>query len=423
MNQHSASRLQKNNFISKNLDIFFFIFLFAIISDNKNVQVTLSSIAASGGILLLIRNWHLYFNEVKANRYLYIALGFSIPIGIAMIDTLLPEKRFSVFNTSLLYIFIGVLPIYVLEKGNNFKRLETLVVLGVLFIALDAVSQWLTGYHTLGYNPPLKDRVYGIFGEWAHISYFLATFSPAVFFYLYQKLSIKLSVINIIGAIIALLLLVVGIMLGGARAGFVSLLVSLFLFTAYLFYSGKIKHRLRFVLISLTLLIGFIVIASFIPEVQERYLRTTAAFGTDDFLNRFTTKRTNIWHVAFSEVPNYFINGVGTRGFNNLYQTYPDSYKLFVHIYHPHLHGLEVLIETGLIGFIPYIIICFYLLIKIFKAKAGNMWLIIGFVALMPINSHVAIYEHYWQPIIWIPIMIGLALAYRADKVQTTSHG
>lgn len=416
MNQNSIPLCPKANLISKNLDIFFFIFLFSIISDNKNVQIILSGLGALGGIYLLIRHWALYFNELQANRYLYLALGFSVPIGIAMIDTLLPEKRFSVFNTSVLYIFIGILPIYMLEKGCNFKRLETLMVIGILFVALDAICQWLTGYHTLGYNPPLKDRVYGIFGEWAHISYFLATLSPVVFFYLYEKLNEKMSFLRMLGATIALLLLVTGIMLGGARAGFISLIVAITLFTAYLFYTGKIKHHLRFVMISLSLLIGFVVIASFIPEVQERYLRTTAAFGTDDFLKQFTSARTNVWYVAFNEVPNYLINGVGTRGFNNLYQTYPESYKIFDYIYHPHLFGLEVLIETGLIGFIPYLLICIYLLIRIFKAKEGNMWLIIGFVALMPINSHVAIYAYYWQPIIWIPIMIGLALAHRADK-------
>ena len=396
--------------------------LFTIITDVKDILVGLTVIGALGGISLIAINWRYFLSQLNKNRYLYISLAFLIPIGIASIDTMFPQKRFFVFYTMLLYVFIGVLPIYVLYTNGNFKRLELLTVIGILYVAIDAIIQWLTGYHTLGYNPPIIDRVYGIFGEWAHLSYFLATFSPILFYYLYTKIEQKPSLLKIVGASIALFLVVVAIMLGGARAGIITLLASLFFFITYLFYTKKIKHRLRFVIVSVSVLAIFIFIASFIPVVQDRFINTTAAFGSDDFLHRFTSFRTNVWYVGFSEIPNYLFNGVGTRGFNNLYQTYPEDYKIFPYIYHPHLHGLEVIIETGLIGFIPYVLICLYLLRRMITAKAGNMWLMVGFLALMPINSHVALYQNYWLPIVWVPIMIGLALAYQADNFPKTGN-
>ena len=394
--------------------------LFSIITDVKLVLIVLTIIGASGGVILLFINRHYFLSQLRENRYLYLSLAFLIPIGIASIDALYPINKFLLFYTMLPYVFIGILPIYVLATSGNFKRLELLVVIGLLYISLDAILQWLTNYHTLGYNPPmLSSRVYGIFGEWAHISYFLATFSPILFFFFYTKIEKKPSFFNILITFLSLFIVVIAIMLGGARTGIITLLVSLFFFIVYLFYTKRIKHRMRFILISVTVLAIFIFISSFIPVVQDRFITQTAkAFNTDNFLLQFTTLRTNLWYVGFMEIPNYWFNGVGPRGFNFIYYMYPEEYKLVPYVYHPHLHGLEVIIEAGLVGFIPYVFICLYLIKRMITAKAGNMWLIIGFLALMPINSHVALYQDYWYPIVWVPIMIGLALAYQADQKE-----
>lgn len=391
--------------------------LFSIITDIEMVLIVLTSIGALAGIILLFINRHYFLSQLRENRYLYLSLAFLIPIGIASIDGLYPINKFSLFYTMLPYIFIGILPIYVLATSGDFKRLELFVVIGLLYVSLDAILQWLTHYHTLGYNPPIvSSRVYGIFGEWAHISYFLATLSPILFFYLYTKFEEVSSLPWVLISLIILFIIVLAIILGGARAGFITLFVSLFFFITHLFYTKRIKYPLRFIIISLGSLIVFIFIASFIPTVQERFMSTTASLGSDQFLFQFTSYRTNIWYVGFSEIPNYLFNGVGPRGFNFIYQTYPEDYKIFPYIYHPHLHGLEVIIEAGLVGFIPYIFICLYLMKRMITAKAGNMWLMVGFLALMPINSHVALYKDYWFPIVWVPIMIGLALAYQADQ-------
>ena len=390
--------------------------LFSIITDVKMVLIVLTSIGALGGIILLFINRHYFLSQLRENHYLYLSLAFLIPIGIASIDALYPVNKFLLFYTMLPYVFIGILPIYVLATFENFKRLELLIVMGLLYISLDAIIQWLTGYHTLGHNPSSTSRIHGIFGEWAHLSYFLATLSPIMFSYLYNKVKERYSLPIFVCSIIILFILIIAIILGGARAGFITLFLSVFFFTIFLIQKKKIKSPCRFILIVILLLSLSIITASFIPVVQERFLISISTFGQDNFLFNFTSFRTNIWYVGFSEIPNYLFNGVGPRGFNFIYQTYPEDYKIFPYIYHPHLHGLEVIIEAGLVGFIPYIFICLYLMKRMITAKAGNMWLMVGFLALMPINSHVALYKDYWFPIVWVPIMIGLALAYQADQ-------
>lgn len=410
------------NVLSKNLYLYLFLLLYVVLLPKKwVVGVTIIGLIIS--ISLLIKYWRTLLPEIKNNRYLYANLAFLIPIGIAMIDTLYPDKRYSVFLTVLIYLFIGVLPIYILATNGTFKRLESLVAISLVLISIDAILQWQFGYHILGYNPLIDSRVRGIFGEWYHLSYFLGTLAPILFFVLYEKLEQKVTWLRIVGIIIAIMLITTGVILGGARAGFISFGVSIILFILYLFFTNKIKYKLRFSLAVLFILVITIIALSQSSIVQDRFFQTTVPRGNEDFLYRFTTLRTNIWYVAIREVPNYWLNGVGVRGFDTLYQTYPDDYKIFVKIWHPHLHGLEVLIETGLIGFIPYMILCIYLLIKMFKAKAGNAWLMMAFVAIMPINSHTGLYYDYWLAIVFVPMMIGLALAYRAEKrIQTNSN-
>lgn len=367
-------------------------------------------------IYLLVRHWDFYFDAMKGNRYLYVILAFLIPVAIACIDSLNQAMSLSVLGRFVRYLFIGVIAVAMVQHRENGERLSLITFIAVLFIAIDAIIQWQTNYHILGYDPVRGNRVFGVFVGKAHLSYFLGTFAPIVFFFLYQKIEAKMTWLRILLAIIAVLILTTAIFIGGARAGMISLFVSALLFVIYLLYNGKIKHKLRFFGVIAILLVASATILSQSEIVQKRFKSTTSSFGTDRFLAQVTSYRTNIWNVGIQEIPNYWINGVGPRAFDKVYQTYPKEYKIFDYVWQPHLHGLEVLIETGVIGFIPYLLVLLYLFIRMFTARAGNMWIMMGFVAIMPINSHVGLYEGFWMSLAFPSIMIGLALAYQADK-------
>ena len=363
------------------------------------------------------KNGRFYLRELNENRYLYVALAFLIPIGIALIDSLDPKMSLSVFGRMVRYLFIGVLAVAMAQYEDNYRKLELISFIALMLVCLDAIMQWLTGYHIHGYNPVVGNRVMGVFYDKAHLSYFLGTFAPIVFFFLYQKIEDRITALRIIGVFIAILLLVTGVFIGGARAGMIALFSSISLFVIFLFFKGKIKYKLRFLGILLIIMFLTIILVSQLDIVQSRFTTSIAALGTEDFLDRFTSARTQLWYVGFNEVPNYWLNGVGPRGFDKLFTNYPDIHSHFSgYVWQPHLHGLEVLIETGVIGFIPYLLVLLYLFIRMFTARAGNVWLMMGFVAMMPINSHMGLYEGYWMTLIWIPIMIGLAQAYQADK-------
>lgn len=404
-------------FFTKNLYLYFFLLLFIIIPDDKNLTIVVLGIGSLVSICYILIYRGSLLREMIENRYLYAILAFLVPVALSMIDTLYPERRYYVFITLLQYLLIGVLPIIFLNMETNFRKLEVLVFLGVIFIALDAILQWQFGYHILGYNPAEDTgagiRVYGIFGDLAHLSYFLGTLSPVVFFVIYRQLEEKTTIFRVLIAILIFSLIVTGVMIGGARAGMISFTVSLFLFLIYVFFRGSFKHKFRILALIIFILVISLVLLSQTNVVQDRFSNTTSEFGTLDFYNQFTSYRANLWYVGFKEIPNYWINGAGTRAFNEVYQTYPESFKIFGYTWHPHLQGLEVLLLTGIIGFIPYILLCIYLLRQMFIARAGNMWLMVTFIALMPINTHVGIYQNFWLPMIWIPMMLGLSLAHK----------
>ncbi len=401
--------------LQKNIYLYFFMILLSMVL-GRFVLESFTIVGMLVAIYLLMRHWHFYFDTMKENRYLYVALAFLIPVAIACIDSLNQAMSLSVLGRFVRYLFIGVIAIAMVQHKENGERLSLITFIAVLFIAIDAIIQWQTDYHLLGYDPVIGNRVFGLFVGKAHLSYFLGTFAPIVFFFLYQKIEAKMTWLRIFLAIIAILILTIAIFIGGARAGMISLFVSALLFVIYLLYNGKIKHKLRFFgTIALIAIIG-IAIVSQLDVVQARFEATTTVTGSEPFLERFTSYRINIWNVGFTEIPNYWINGVGPRAFDQIYQTYPEEYKIFDYVWQPHLHGLEILIETGIIGFIPYLLVLLYLFIRMFTAKAGNMWLMMGFVAIMPINSHIGLYEGYWMSLAFPSIMIGLALAYQADQ-------
>ena len=401
--------------LQKNIYLYFFMILFSMVL-GRFVLESFTIVGMLVAIYLLIRHWHFYFNAMKENRYLYVALAFLIPVAIASIDSLNQAMSLSVLGRFVRYLFIGIIAVAMVQHKENGERLNLITFIAVLFISIDAIIQWQTDYHLLGYDPVIGNRVFGLFVGKAHLSYFLGTFAPIVFFFLYQKIEAKMTWLRIFLAIIAILILTIAVFIGGARAGMISLFVSALLFVIYLLYNGKIKHKLRFLgTIALIAIIG-IAIVSQLDVVQARFSSMLKALGSDNFLESFSAGRTLLWTVGFSEVPNYWFNGVGPRAFNEVYQTWPQEYQFMDYIWQPHLHGLEVLIETGIVGFIPYLLVLLYLFIRMFTAKAGNMWIMMGFVAIMPINSHMGLYEGYWMSLAFPSIMIGLALAYQADR-------
>ena len=375
----------------------------------------LSSISLVIAIILLVRHHRLVTTEVIKNRYLYLFLALFIPVLISLIDALTPALTTQTLWRMIRFAGYAVIALFVFQNHSARERFTAILFWILMLYCLDAVCQWAFDYNIYGYNPASNawhNRVRGVFGERYDLGFFLATLSPLVFFYLFDKVK---SGNRIYWALAPLLLslLVVAILISGARTALISLAVSLLLSVGYIIYQKKITNYKFFGIAFILFLIVMILVGSQLDVVTARYAYTIKANSID----QMTSNRINLWNVAWSEIPNYWINGVGARGFDALYQTYPESYKIFEYMNHPHLQGLEVLIETGIIGFIPYLGVCFYLLISFFRSKKTNPWLLITLLTMMPINSYAGFYEGNWIPMVFISL--ALATAFSKPEKET----
>ncbi len=358
----------------------------------------------------------LIWNELVKSRYIYVFLVFFIPGLISLIDSLDPAKTGQTLWRFIRYSAFSIIALFMVNNEKSEKRFETVMFWFMVFICMDAMSHWLFQFNIYGENPlPSNSRVRGVFKDAYHLSYFVATLSPLIFFYLAERIQEKKTLYLILTPII-LVMLILTVLVGGARAGLVSLFVSMFLFVLVAMKKGWIKHKLRFIGISLVLLViaGGIAVQS--DTIQKRFKQTTMVSQNQDFLDRFTSMRTNIWHVTIEQIPNYWVNGVGLRAFDKVYQEYPKEYKIFSSVNHPHLHILEVMIETGIIGLLAYLLFCVYLLSMSFIAEKGSAWFLIAFLAIMPINSHVGLFEADWLPMVFLPIAIGIMVNRSKSK-------
>lgn len=370
------------------------------------------------GLYFLLKSPRDLFDELKQNRFWLLYLLIFIPVIISAIDSLNVKATLSSITRFIRYFGFGVIALILVRQSGGSEKLRNLMLFYIAFIVLDALSQWAFGYNIFGYNPATV-RVKGIFGDKAHLSFYLATLTPIVFVYLLTKLK-RGSKLAFIGLLLSIALITFVVFVGGARTGPITLAVSLLLIFIWGISRGIITKPLRIVvpLLGVLAIAGFFVTQT--PQFQKRYTDNLIVTEESDVFkvaNRFSTNRVAIWEVTLKALPDYWVNGAGVRAFNEVYQAYPSkAYSDYVYQHHAHLHILEVLIEAGIIGLIGYLIALGYLIMRIFTAKEGSDWLMVAFLAMMPINSHVGFYETYWMPLIWGPLAIGLAQAYAADQ-------
>ena len=157
----------------------------------------------------------------------------------------------------------------------------------------------------------------------------------------------------------------------------------------------------------------------FVPSVGNTLKTTIGALNADyETLDIATSRRLTLWRTGTKIIAEHPINGIGPRGYRYAYQRFAEEDDFWIARgskgqTHPHMMGLEVLIETGLFGLAGLIAFAVLLLRNIFVKRqndpAGAMWLILALVAWFPLNTHLAFYGSYWSTFGWVFLAIGAA--------------
>jgi O-antigen ligase len=334
-----------------------------------------------------------------------------MPMLLSMSDAFEPEHT---KKTVLSYLHFLPAALYVCFICRDPETRLTILNVSSLLVGLlvvDALIQITVGVNLLGFE---RDSAVltGMFDTNQRLGLVLALFLPLVLYCLQYRVSwgywkwtllIPYSIV-----ILFSLKRSAWVMLAlGATAYFV-----IFLYRSQL--GWKVKLLIPVSIVAVVMMTGY-----FVPSVGSTLKTTIGALNADyETLDIATSRRLTLWRTGANIVRAHPINGIGPRGYRHAYRSFAEEGDFWIAQgskgqTHPHLMGLEVLVETGLLGLVGLIIFMGLLLRNIFLKReddpAGAMWLILGLVAWFPLNTHLAFYGSYWSTFAWLFLAIGAA--------------
>jgi len=334
-----------------------------------------------------------------------------LPMLIAMIDAVDPGKAMENVAPYFLYGLAAVYASWVLRAPRRRERLVTSMMVIITLWCLDALLQYFAGKDLLGY-PYNGDRVNGVFWPRETLAHVVAVFAPFYFDRLREWARGRPWVWSLAVVYLAV------VVLGNSRSSWVMFLLGMLLYAGFLLRS-RVEVRWGRVLPAVLVVTTLLGAATWYNPPTQRYIRTTLGLFSGDFerIDRATAYRASIWEVGAKVFADHWINGVGVRGFREVYMQYaaPDNFWRLRDTppTHPHLQGMEIATDTGSIGLLGLLL--FYVMFVRHAWRYSDrgradvaVWAIPVLVTVCPLNTHVSFYGAYWSGVSWWLVFLAL---------------
>ena len=278
-----------------------------------------------------------------------------------VVNSLINNFNINNFATSLVYSRYGIFIIAVVSllkfKDNFIKYFFYCILICFTILILDGFLQYFTEENILGWQK--TTRISSFFGEEKILGSYLSRLWPIFFglsILIFNQKNNKLFIFFILIFILSEAL----IFLSGDRSAF--FYINLSAIFIILFSQNLLKLRL-FTLLASILLLLFISLIN--PSAKERVFDQTVDqmnLTTDgqDIIYIFSKQHTHLYITAYRMFLDNKILGVGLKNFRNYCgnEKYEES-KLSCST-HPHNTYIQILAETGIIGFFFIIIALYY---------------------------------------------------------------
>jgi len=210
------------------------------------------------------------------------------------------------------------------------------------------------------------------------------------------------------------------VVLTNSRSSWVMFFLGMSLYGVYLLRS-RVRLRWGRGLAAAAATVGILGALAWYSPATHRYVDLTMGLFSGNFqrIDKATAYRASIWEVGARVYEDHWFNGVGVRGFPEVYMDYAGADNFWrlkgVAPTHPHLQGLEIATDTGSVGLLGLLLFYLGFLRYAWPRSGGGRlavtaWAIPLLVAVCPFNTHVSFYGAYWSGVIWWLACLALGL-------------
>ncbi|MEI6857722.1 O-antigen ligase family protein [Psychrilyobacter sp.] len=317
--------------------------------------------------VLLILTGSIIYRKIKYKEKFKIEkehigiLIFLLLIGLSFITSINREASLGHYNR-IIRAVISPIIIYNIVPFNK-KYFDYMFILGGLILAFFGISQYF--FELIPYNGGSHARIDAGYGIW-YYSYYITFISVYIFnlFILEEEKKKK----NLL--LIASLITIFAVLISNTRSAWLAMVIGIF--TALLI-NKKIKQILVIIGLSLVLILTFKetpVIKKYIIKVQSivEIKKNTSNAG-----------RFEVWKDAYSIFKENPVLGVGISNYDRASKK---EYKIQKRYYSAHSDYLGLLCETGIVGFMGFLIMLWIMFREAYKKKKLNLLLSVTSVLL-----------------------------------------
>lgn len=364
--------------------------------------------------IFLIKNKKYFFN--------FYFLFFIFFYFLIIISSTFSDNVFLSFESSLFYFRFGLFSIifwYLIENNKEIlKKLYFILLVSFVVLMVDTFYQYLNGFNLLNMPIIYSNRLSSLFGDELILGSYLTRLFPlilALHFFIYKK---KVNRKYIIFKILFLFSILSTIYLSGERSSFFLFNFSIILFLIFL---NDLRYEKILIFLSYLTVVFFLIFLE--TPFKKRLINQTlnqSGFLIDN-KEKFIFSRQHQEHYVSAwrmYKDNKFL-GIGPKNFR--VKCSEPKYRIseFTCSTHPHNTYIQLLAETGFIGFlIIFLLLMFiiFLLVKNFYYKIrykkntyNNLQIslmIAILISLWPITSTGNFFNNWLSVVYFMPVGI-----------------
>ena len=373
----------------------------AIISGNLLINVFIFLFSIS--FFLNFRKERDFFQ----NNVFYLLSFFFLSLLLNLFFSLYFEH--SVIKVAkVLFIIFFVLEIKRIVNSDNRKYMQYVYLswfIIFLVLSIDVVFEIIFGFNTIGNKSYMPGRISSFFGDELVVGAFYHGF---VLFFLSYLMVKKFKNNTMILFIIAVLIIS---FLIGERSNFIKIFISVIIFS---YIALRIDFKIK-IISSLAIILSLIGIINFNENYKYRYYEQIKYLFSINGYSKYLKQSRYGAHqnAALKIFQEHKFFGVGIRNFRiesskKKYENKEYEKTDYRHSTHPHQIHYEILSETGLIGylsFLIFILISLYLSIKSY-INTKNLFQLSGIIfivtSLIPILPSGSFWTTFTSGIFWL---------------------